>query len=191
MNESIDDDKFGINKTNLLFLIAKYYIKYFKLSKSVEVQNSIENICSYEELKIHVDNLKETDKINLGDTLYSIISKGSELIINDLRNKKIKEREIIVKINPIYINKLIKSNISLSLLPMIDKPNAVGKKGEYLPFNLINTRILALDECKLIKGKYDQRFSSEESEVIRKAVDYINSIKFKINEEMLVFITKE
>ena len=90
--------------------------------------------------------------IKLGNTLYSLVEENSKFIDTELITHSKKSRELIVKINPIYINKLISSNISLSLLPMVSKPKDVEDNGEYFPFLLNNTNVLALDDCKVIKG---------------------------------------
>jgi DNA-dependent RNA polymerase len=183
----------GINKTILLFLLAKYIKKIFMLGtdENNKVLKSVENICSYSELKGLIKNFNDIDYIKLGDTLYYLINQNSKFIENKLISKNPTNREIVVNINPIYINKLISSNISLSLLPMVSKPKDVEEKGEYYPYLLNNTNVLALDECKVIKGKYDQRYYSKGSVEFYEGINYINNIKYKINNNMLKFVLTE
>lgn len=73
----------------------------------------------------------------------------SKLISNSQTN-----REIVVLINPIYINKVV-SLIYLCLYYLWFKPKDVESKEDYYPYHLNNTNVLTLDECNIIKGKYD------------------------------------
>ena len=181
----------GINKTNLLFMVGKYFTKIFMLSECTNVLNSVKNICTYIELKDYITKFNDIDYMNLGENLYYLVEKGSNLIEKKLINHSLSNREIIVKINPIYINKVISSNISLSLLPMVSHPKKIDKKGEYYPYYLNNTNVLALDECLVIKGKYDQRYYAQASEQFYEGINYINNIKFKINKDMLNIVLNE
>jgi len=181
----------GINKTNLLFMVGKYFTKIFMLSEYKHVLNSVKNICTYIELKDNITKFNDIDYINLGENLYYLVENGSNLIESNLINHSLNNREIIVKINPIYINKVIRTNISLSLLPMVAPPKKIEKKGEYYPYYLNNTNVLALDECNVIKGKYDQRYYAQGSEEFYEGINYINNIKFKINKQMLNIVLNE
>lgn len=183
----------GMSKTVLLFMLAKYFTKIFMLSRedNKNVLKSVENICSYSELKDLIKNFNDTDFINLGETLYSLVVENSELIYTDLINKSQTRKETVVKINPIYLNKVISSNISLSLLPMVANPKDVESNGDYYPYLVNNTNVLALEECKVIKGKYDQRFYSKGSEQFYDGINYINNLKFKINKDMLIVVLNE
>jgi hypothetical protein len=49
----------GINKTVLLFQLAKYFTKIFVLSKENNVFESVKNVCSYSELKDLIKKLDE------------------------------------------------------------------------------------------------------------------------------------
>jgi hypothetical protein len=184
----------GINKTVLLFQLAKYFTKIFVLSKEDNENNvfeSVKIVCSYSDLKDLIKKLDENALLKLGDTLYSLIVENSKLIETELRTISKTSKESVVKINSIYLNKLISSNISLSLPPMVSKPKEVNTNGEYYPFLLNNTNVLGLEECKVIKGKYDQKYYTIGSKEFYEGINSMNKIKFKINNEMLNFVTSE
>ena len=46
---------------------------------------------------------------------------------------------------------------------MVSKPKKVENNGDYYPYYLNNTNVLGLEECKVIKGKYDQRYYTKGS----------------------------
>jgi hypothetical protein len=62
--------------------------------------------------------MDEIDIIHLGDSLFSLIQKGSELFVLELIKGK-NNAEVLVKINPIYCDSLIVSSVTISQLPMI------------------------------------------------------------------------
>jgi DNA-directed RNA polymerase len=184
----------GINKTVLLFKLAKYFTKIFVLSKEdneINVFESVKNVCSYSDLKDLIKKLDENALLKLGGTLYSLVVENSKLIETELRTISKISKESIVKINHIYLNKLISSNISLSLLPMVSKPKEVDINGEYYPFLLNNTNVLGLEECKVIKGKYDKKYNTIGSKEFYEGINSMNKIKFQINNEMLKFVISE
>jgi DNA-directed RNA polymerase len=116
---------------------------------------------------------------------------NSKIFETELTSSRVNNRELIVKINPLYINILICSSISLSLLPMVGKPKNVECSGDYYPYFLNNTNLLALAECKVIKGKYDQRYETKVSKDFIAGINYINNVKFKINKVMLKLVYEE
>jgi hypothetical protein len=153
------------------------------------VFESVKNVCSYSDLKDLIKKLDENIMLKLGDTLYSLVAENSKLI--EIRTISKTSKESVVKIKSIYLNKLISSNISLSLLPMVSKPKEVDINGEYYPFLLNNTNVLGLEECKVIKGKYDQKHYTIGSKEFYEGINTMNNIKFKINNEMLNFVISE
>jgi DNA-directed RNA polymerase len=185
----------GINKTVLLFQLAKYFTKiFFVLSKEDnenKVLESVKNVCSYSELKDLIQKLDESALLKLGDTLYKLVVENSKLIETNLITQSKTSKSLVVQINSIYLNKLIKSNISLSLLPMVTMPKEADINGNYYPYLLNNTNVLGLEECKVIKGKFDQRYKTSGSEQFYEGINSMNKIKFKINIEMLRFVLNE
>ena len=74
--------------------------------------------------------MNEIDLIHLGDTLFSLIKKGSELFeLNLIKGKK--DAEVLVKLNSNYFNSFIISSVTSRQLPMIVKPRAIEEKGIY------------------------------------------------------------
>ena len=147
----------GINKTNLIYRLARKYIKHINLIESIDGDKNINNICSFKELKELSKNLSEIDLVHLGDTLFSLIKNGSEIFTL----KSIKERnsaEILVKINPSYYNSFIVSSVNITQLPMIFKPRDIDMEGLYFPYVLTQSNVLNLNENKIIRSKYEQRY---------------------------------
>ena len=180
----------GINKTNLIYMLAKKFIKHISLIESTSVDKAVNNICSFNELKALIKNMSEIDLIHLGDTLFSLIQNGSELFVLNLIKSK-KNAEVLVEFNPSYYNSFIISSITISQLPMIVQPRAIGPNGIYFPYINTDNNVLNLSENKIIKGKYDQRYKTEGSDLFYNSINYLNSIKFKINIPMLVFVIEE
>jgi hypothetical protein len=117
---SKEDIKRGNNKTNLIYRLARKYIKHISLIENIDADKNINNICSFKELKELSKNLSEIDLVHLGDTLFSLFNKGSDIFTLTL----IKERnsaEILVKINPSYYNSFIVSSVNITQLPVIVK----------------------------------------------------------------------
>jgi hypothetical protein len=180
----------GINKTNLIFMIANKFIKIFNLIKPEKVSLIVEKLCSFNNLKNLIKNMPDIDKVSLGDTLFSIIFDRSEIFeLKVIKSKLL--TEIFVKVNPIYFNDLISCSISLTQLPMLVKPRNIIKDGEYFPYIIGNTNVLSLNECKVIKNKFTQRYETEGSDLFYQSIDFLNSIKFKINIPMLNFVIGE
>ena len=181
-----------INKTVLLFQLAKYFINIIILNKEdINVFESVKIICSYSDLKDLIKKFDDSDLLKLGDTLYSLVAENSKLLETELRTISKTSKESIVKINSIYLNKLISSNMSFSLLPMVSKPKDVDINGDYYPYLLNNTNVLGIEECKVIKGKYNQRYYTKGSKQFYEGINSINNIKFKINNDMLNFVLYE
>ena len=185
---SKEDIQRGINKTNLIYRLAKKYIKHINLIESIDADKNINNICSFKELKELSKNLSEIDLVHLGDTLFSLIQNGSDIFTLKL----IKERntaEILVKINSSYYNSL--SSVNITQLPMIVKPRKIDSEGLYFPYILTQSNVLNLNENKIIRSKYDQRYKTEGSYLFYDSINYLNSIKFKINVPMLRLVIEE
>ena len=132
--------------------------------------------------------------IKLGDTLYCLVEDNYKLIKTELITHSLTSKELVVKINHIYLNKLISSNISLYLLPMVSVTKDVENNGDYYPYYVNNTNVLGLEECKVIKGKYDKKYYTIGSKQFYEGnnfINKINKIKFQINLEMLGFVLNE
>ena len=180
----------GINKTNLIFMLAKRFIKHISLIESTSVDKAVNNICTFKDLKALIKNMSEMDLVHLGDTLFLLIQKGSELFeLNLIKSKH--NSEILVKFNSIYYNSFIISSVTISQLPMIVQPRPVRADGLYFPYINPESNVLNISENKIIKGKYDQKYKTEGSDDFYNSINYLNSIKFKINIPMLTFVMEE
>ena len=171
-------------------MLANRFIKHISLIENSNVDKVVNDLCTIFELKELIKKMNEIDLIHLGDTLFSLIQKGSELFeLNLIKSKK--NTEVLVKINYSYYNSLIISSVTVSQLPMIVKPRAVLENGLYFPYIRPESNVLNLNETKVIKGKYDQRYKTEGSDLFYNSINYLNSIKFKINIPMLTFVLEE
>ena len=78
---------------------------------------------------------------------------------------------------------------------MIVKPRATEAKGIYFPYIrvscIITSNVLNLTENKIIKGKKDQRYKTEGSDLFYNNINYLNSIKFKFYIPMLMIVIEE
>ena len=69
----------------------------------------------------------------------------------------------MVKINPSYYNSFIVSSVNITQLPMIVKPRDIDMEGLYFPYVLTQSNVLNLNENKIIRSKYEQRYKTEGS----------------------------
>jgi hypothetical protein len=180
----------GINKTNLNYMLAKRFIKHISLIENSNVDKAVNDLCTFLKLKELIKTMNEIDLIHLGDTLFSLIQNGSELFVLELIKSK-NNAEVLVKLNYNYYNSLIKSSVTINQLPMIVPPRAVEANGLYFPYVRAENNILNLSENQIIKGKYDQRYKTEGSDLFYNSINYLNSIKFKINIPMLMLVIEE
>ena len=126
---------------------------------------------------------------------------GGTLLENILSNDKLFEKiyefkgtdlNIFIKTKESYINKFIISSINMTQLPLLTEPRKIEENSEYYSpyispelfhnYNSFDT---------VVKPKFDQREKSEISSTISKCIEFLNSIKFKINLDVLYFISNE
>ena len=74
---------------------------------------------------------------------------------------------------------------------MLVEPNKVNKDGNYLPYLSGELSHIYNPFDTIIKNKYDQMIKTENFNNIEYTIHYLNSVKFKINEEMLNYIIDE
>ena len=125
-------------------------------------------------------NINDVNNIRLGDILITmfIVNNYIEKVFDPEKEKS------IIKFNSEYIE-LITNNLIIypSSLPMICEPKK-WNKNEYGGF-LSNT----LEQQDIIKGsviKHKHEVQNKES--LRMAINYINTIKFRINVLMLEYL---
>lgn len=183
----------GVNRTNLMFNLANKFIKVIKIIRPVVGKENkyVNRICSFEDLKSkYLSKFSDADLIHLGEILYDFVLKSGNLFIIDTK-KTFNNTEIMVKVDPIYFNGLVKSCMTLTQLPMLVEPTAIFEDGDYMPYLDSNSNAIGLKDTKAIKGKFDQRYKTEGSKTFNNSLNYINSVKFKINNEMLSFVLDE
>lgn len=105
--------------------------------------------------------------------------------------ENIKDSYNIFRLNDKFLSDLTIGSLSLLQLPMLTRPREIDSKEMYYPYINTDSTTLHLFEGGLIKSKYDQKFKTNGSDVLYRSVDYLNSMKFKINKVMLEFIITE
>jgi len=158
-----------------------YYI--FKNNKKF---NKEFNCYNYNEFRKEY-NIDDTFLLKLGDFFLSILSSDPinlferEYIIEDSQNEY-----YMLKINTIYLEE-IKEKIILhpSTLPMVCKPNEWNENsfGGYL-----DNKIKGDD---IISGSSMHKHNMENKKPLYDATNYLNSIKFSINNLLLDFLNNE
>lgn len=179
-----------VNRTNILFDLARSFIKLFKLSKHEKINSKIENILSYDKFIEIIGKLDEEFKFELGDTLLRLILTNCDVFIEEVEIKD-KNTTVFIKLNEIFRNQITFSSISLLQLPMVSEPRKIDNKGNYYPYILTDSTNLYINSGNILKGKFDQKFGSEGSLVFYTGVNYLNGIKFKINRKMLSYVIYE
>lgn len=172
-----------------------------------DVQHSdLEQILPVSDFKFYLfgvgGNIKTDDTALfwLGDTLLHLITDNCDIIVETLLRPNLKESFLILRFNDKFVNELTIGNISLLQLPMFTEPRKISitseeklKTPQYFRKAYINTdsTILNLFDAGLIKFKYNHRDKTKGSEILYRAVYYLNSMKFRINKVMLNFVLTE
>ena len=60
----------GINKTQLIYMIAIRFMKIITLIDAYNVDKTVINICTFNDLNSLIKNMDNIDVIHLGDTLF-------------------------------------------------------------------------------------------------------------------------
>jgi hypothetical protein len=191
MSRSLDNE-FRSNETSLSIDMAERYIrlvKYFILKKSnkgdVRDKNKLQNICKMDES--FFTNLGKESAVILGETLLEIILSNSKLFERDYHRSG-DNVEIFIKTKNTFINKLIISSVNITQLPMLIKPREISEDNTYSPYYNPEIYHIYNPFDTVVKPKYDQRDLSITSPLINNCVNYLNSIKFKINKDVLYFV---
>jgi hypothetical protein len=74
---------------------------------------------------------------------------------------------------------------------MLVTPRDVDRDEGYFPYKVPSSTQLYLFNGILIKSKYNQRDKTKGSELLYRSVNYINSMKFRINDKMLKLVLNE
>jgi hypothetical protein len=192
MSRSFEND-FKSNETSLSIDMAERYIRlveYFvkKKSEDNKDKNQLQNICNMDDS--FFNNLGTESAVILGETLLEIILSNSKLFERDYKRTG-DNVEIFIKTKSTFINKLIISSINITQLPMLIKPREVLENNIYSPYYDPEIYHIYNPFDTVIKPKYDQRELSISSPIINNCINYLNSIKFKINNEVLYFIIND
>jgi hypothetical protein len=73
---------------------------------------------------------------------------------------------------------------------MLTEPRAFINDEKYFPYINPDSSTLNL-EGELIKSKYNQRYKTNSSPILINSINYLNSMKFRINKKMLKFVLNE
>jgi len=186
LTDSIENHK----RTNLVFTLGTRVIRLIKFLKL----NENKKLNKILPLSVLIEKLYTVDKIglyHLGDTLLHIITDNSEVIKEDMIQDAANETHIFLKINDKFASELTVAGINLLQLPMLTEPRKIEGNGIYLPYINSLTTNLYLFEGSLIKTKYNQKFKTKGNMNLYNSINYLNSMKIKINKIMLEFILME
>jgi len=186
LTDSIENHK----KTNIVFTLGTRVIrliKFLKLNENTKLNKIIP-------LTVLKDKLSTQDQIglyHLGDTLLHIITDNCDIIKEELIKDAAHDTHLVLKINDKFASELSVGAINLLQLPMLTEPRKIKANGIYLPYINSLTTNLYLFEGSLIKNKYNQKFKTNGNLNLYNSINYLNSMKFKINKTMLEFILLE
>jgi hypothetical protein len=179
----------------LIHLFKKRFrVDFYKNKNQKEIKENTNEISqinshllSFEEFKKLIE-FSEIKTVILGDFFISIfcqypsnIFEREFMIENYYSNTGIK-----LKINPIFLDE-IKENLIISptVLPMLCKPN-LWSDDNY--GGLLGN---AKEKKSIITGSIQHKHKMENKKVLYSAINYFNSIKFKINKLFLNYILNE
>ena len=215
LNNNTDEHR----RTNIAINLAHKIIRLFKIIDFDVEHSELEKILPVSEFKNYLfgvgDNVRHTDDTALfwlGDTLLHLITDNCDIIVETLLRANVKESYLILRLNDKFVSDLTIGNISLLQLPMLTEPRKIVEENlgaaaetsptdagrqvkvntpHYFPYINTDSSILNLFDAGLIKFKYNQRDKTKGSETLYRAVDYLNSMKFRINKVMLNFVLTE
>lgn len=179
-----------VKRTNLAILLGTKFVKLLKHLK-LKHNPDLDKIIPLNELKTLINNLNDKGLFFLGDTLLHLITDNCDIFEEDVINRGVKDSYTIMKMNEEFISDLTLGSINLLQLPMIVEPRKIEDEGLYYPYINAESTNLHLFEGNLIKSKYNQKYKTESSDILHTSINYLNSIKFKINKKMLNFVLEE
>ena len=186
LTDSIENHK----KTNIVFTLGTRVIRLIKFLKLNE-NKKLNKIIPLTVLKEKLSTQDQIGLYHLGDTLLHIITDNCDIIKEELIKDAAHDTHIVLKINDKFASELSVGAINLLQLPMLTEPRKIQGNGIYLPYINSLTTNLYLFEGSLIKNKYNQKFKTKGNLNLYNSINYLNSMKFKINKTMLEFILLE
>jgi DNA-directed RNA polymerase len=147
-------------------------------------------VANFKSLSKFLDSITTEDLANLGGSLLTLMLDNDKMFEREYVSKD-EHLKIYLKTKLTFLNKLIISSLNITQLPMLVKPRMISSDNKYSPY--LNPEIYHIYNPldTVIKPKYDQREVSESSSVINSCVDYLNSIPFTINKEVLDLVITE
>jgi hypothetical protein len=191
------------DRTVILFKIADRLVNLVKigLSKFVlklendnidfkfidEGDKDVRNIIQFlniDYLNKMINDIGPEQKSALGDSVLRLILNKCDLVkeVHTISNNK---TQISLSINDSLFHKLTISTVNVTQLPMLVKPNQPSPSGFYLPY--LNPEISHIFNSfdTIIKNKYDNMIPTEQQSNIIPTINYLNGVRFKINQDVL------
>jgi len=178
-------------RTNIVINLGEKVIKLIKYRKIELNMKELTQILPKEDLILIINHINDIGYFWVGDTLLRIITDNCDIIQEELQKDSDKDSYFILKIKDKFIKELIVGTISLVDLPMLTEPRKLNGQEIYFPYINTDTTNIHLFEGELIRSKYNQKYKTEGSKLLYNSVDYLNSMKFRINKKMLKFILTE
>nr|UEV87020.1 hypothetical protein [Grifola frondosa] len=189
LNGNTDENK----RTNMVIHLGHKFIRLFKTIK-FDTNTKLENIYPLADLRKLANKMDDSGLFWLGDTLLHLITDNCDIIVEEVIRHNIKDSYVILRLNYNFVSYLTIGSLSLLQLPMLTPfplgygPRPVDSKGLYYPYIKPDSTNLHLFEGDLIKSKYNQRDKTTGSDILYRSIDYLNSMKFKINKTMLKYV---
>lgn len=181
----------SIERTNVLFELANRFIRLFKtVNKDEKRLKTIKELVEPDDLSSEILKLDDKFKFHLGDTLLRLITENCNIFTEEPKKISFNNTIIQFKMNDKFTNDLTLNGISILQLPMLIKPRKIKTKDDYYPYCLSDTTTL-YNEGKFFRSKFDQKYETLSDPSFFNGINYINNIKFKINNQMLFFVVEE
>lgn len=164
--------------------IIYYNYKNYYINKNKPINNKIDKIVSFEDYK-QLLNINKIFYIKLGDFFITILQRyPHDLFVRKITEDSYYSKEPFkLEMNKEYLDE-IKNNLILNptTLPMICKPNEWTKDtyGGYLSNKIKHNDIITST------GELSHKTENKDS--IYKAVNYLNTIKFSVNNLLLDYL---
>jgi len=205
LSEVRDNKESG--RTYIMFQVANRLLKLVKVGMSrlemerkdnnfniIDLDNKdVKNILkmwSYDNIQSFINDFNEKDKSVLGDSILRLILKNCN-IISEIHTTSKNKTNINLTMTSEFIHKVSISSIKVTQLPMLILPRCPNEDGKYFPYILPEISHIYNSFDTIIKNKYDNKFITEGQENIVDTINYLNKIKFRINNDVLDYIVNE
>lgn len=138
-----------------------------------------------------INKMNELEVHALGYTIINLLVKRNKLF--DIKMETVNNiSTLYLNINQDIYHKYALKGLTINTYPMITQPNSPNYKDKsYLPFILPETSYLVNPSNNVVRSKFSQLTLTKSEDVLFPTINYLNSVRFKINNVILDLFLSE